>query len=174
VLRFYSSVRPRLPFGAGRKYSIAFAASLLAGGDGSTVTAGRDRSSDLKHAGCCHPPPHERAVERGRQGDRDDPAGRDRMTKAHDQVSVASGRRLRQATRDAKLQQRVVTETGRAMFRNMPPVVRLRILGRLKKLAADAEAEITRARDHAHLRAGMMKLMTLTAMIGAAHGQTPG
>ena len=44
----------------------------------------------------------------------------------------------------------------------------MRILGRLKKLAADAEAEITRARDHAHLRAGMMKLMTLTAMIGAA------
>jgi len=61
------------------------------------------------------------------------------MTKAHDQVSVASGRRLRQATRDAKLQQRAVTVTGRAMFRNMPPVVRLRILGRLKKLAADAE-----------------------------------
>ena len=50
----------------------------------------------------------------------------------------------------------------------------MRILGRLKKLAADAEAEITRARDHAHLRAGMMKLMTLTAMIDAAHGQTPG
>ena len=96
------------------------------------------------------------------------------MTNAHDQVSVASGRRLRQATVDAKLQQRAVTETGRAMFRNMPPVVRLRILGRLKKLAADAEAEITRARDHAHLRAGMMKLMTLTAMIDAAHGQTPG
>ena len=96
------------------------------------------------------------------------------MTKAHDQVSVASGRRLRQATRDAKLQQRAVTETGRAMFRNMPPGVRLRILGRLKKLAADAEAEITRARDHAHLRAGMMKLMTLTAMIDAAHGQNAG
>src|SRR5882762_2031718 len=96
------------------------------------------------------------------------------MTNAHDQVSIASGRRLRQATRDAKLQQRAVTETGRAMFRNMPPGVRLRILGRLKKLAADAEAEITRARDHTHLRAGMMKLMTLTAMIDAANGQTPG
>jgi hypothetical protein len=96
------------------------------------------------------------------------------MTNAPDQVSVGSGRRLRQATRDAKLQQRAVTETGRAMFRNMPPVVRLRILGRLKKLAADAEAEITRARDHAHLRAGMMKLMTLTAMIDAAHGQNAG
>jgi hypothetical protein len=96
------------------------------------------------------------------------------MTKAHDQVSVASGRRLRQTTRDAKLQQRAVTVTGRAMFRNMPPVVRLRILGRLKKLAADAESEITRARDHAHLRAGMMKLMTLTAMIDAAHGQNAG
>jgi hypothetical protein len=75
----------------------------------------------------------------GRQGDRDDPAGRDRMTNAHDQVSVASGRRLRHATRDAKLQQRAVTETGRAMFRSMPPVVRLRILGRLEKLAADAK-----------------------------------
>jgi hypothetical protein len=54
------------------------------------------------------------------------------------------------------------------MFRGMPPVVRSRILGRLKKLAADAEVEVTRARDHAHLRAGMMKLMTLAAMIGAA------
>jgi hypothetical protein len=31
------------------------------------------------------------------------------------------------------------------MFRNMPPVVRLRILGPLKKLAADAEGDITRA-----------------------------
>jgi hypothetical protein len=54
------------------------------------------------------------------------------------------------------------------------PVVRLRILGRLKKLAADAEAEIRRARDHKHLRAGMMKLMTFTAMIDAAYGHTPG
>jgi hypothetical protein len=87
------------------------------------------------------------------------------MTKARDQVSVASGRRLRHATRDAKLQRRAVIETGHAMFRGMPPVVRLRILGHLKKLAADAEAEITRARDHKHLRAGMMKPMTLTAMI---------
>jgi hypothetical protein len=43
-----------------------------------------------------------------------------------------------------RLQRRVVTETGRATFRSMPPVVRLRILGRLKKLTADAEAEITR------------------------------
>jgi hypothetical protein len=93
------------------------------------------------------------------------------MTKARDQVSVASERRLRQATRDAKLQQHAVTETGRAMFRNMPPVVRLRILGRLRNLATDAESEITRARDLAHLRAGMMKLMTLAAMIDAAHGQ---
>ena len=96
------------------------------------------------------------------------------MTKAHDQISVASGRRLRYATKDAKLQRRAVTETGRAMFCSMPPVVRLKILSRLKKLFIDAEAEITRARDHAHLRAGMMKLMTLTAMIDAARGQTPG
>jgi hypothetical protein len=96
------------------------------------------------------------------------------MTNAHNQVSVASGRRLRQATRDTKPQKRPVTETGRAMFRIMPPVVRLRILGRLKKLAAEAVTEIARARDHAHLRAGMMKLMTLTAMIDAANGQTPG
>jgi hypothetical protein len=59
------------------------------------------------------------------------------------------------------------------MFHGMPPMVRLRILGRLKKLAADAEAEITPARDHAHLRAGMMKLMTATAMIDAANGPTP-
>jgi hypothetical protein len=36
---------------------------------------------------------HERAVERGRQGDRDDPAGGDRMSIAYDQVSVASGQR---------------------------------------------------------------------------------
>jgi hypothetical protein len=41
-------------------------------------------------------------------------------------------------------------------------------------LAADAESGITRARDHAHLRAGMMKLMTATAMIDAANGPTPG
>ena len=58
------------------------------------------------------------------------------------------------------------------MFRDMPPVVRLRILGGLKKLAADAEAEITRARDHEHLRAGMMMLMTLTAMIDSARPPT--
>ena len=93
------------------------------------------------------------------------------MIKARD---LAAGRRLRHATKDAKLQRRAVIETGRAMFRSMPPVVRLRILGRLKKLTADAEAEITHAPDHAHLRAGMMKLMTLTAMIDAARGQTPG
>jgi hypothetical protein len=49
---------------------------------------------------------------------------------------------------------------------NMPPVVRLKILARLKKLAADAEIEIRRAR-------GMTKLMTLTAMIDAVHDQTP-
>jgi hypothetical protein len=117
-------------------------------------------------AGCCDQAEHERAVECGRPGDRNDPADRDRMIKARD---FAAGRRLRQATRDAKLQRRAVTESGRTMFRNMPPVVRLRILRRLKKLAADAQAEITRARDHARLRAGMMKLMTLTAMIDAAH-----
>jgi len=50
-----------------------------------------------------------RTVERGRQGDRDDPAGRDRM---------------REKISDGKLQQRAVTETGREMFRGIPLKVR--------------------------------------------------
>lgn len=48
-----------------------------------------------------------------------------------------------------RMQQRAITESGRAMFPNMPPVVRLRIPGRLKKHAANAEAEITRHRPRA-------------------------
>jgi hypothetical protein len=68
---------------------------------------------------------------------------------------------------DAKLQQRAVTETGRAMFRCIPLKVRQTILDRLKKLAAEAETEIAHAKDHTHLRAGIMKMAAVTAMIEA-------
>jgi hypothetical protein len=42
-----------------------------------------------RRAGRGDPPDHERAVERGRQGDGDDPAGRDRMNQiADDAIAV--------------------------------------------------------------------------------------
>jgi hypothetical protein len=59
------------------------------------------------------------------------------------------------------------------MFRGIPLKVR-EILDRLKKLAAEAETKIARAKDHTHLRTGIMKMAAVTAMIDAAHGQTPG
>jgi hypothetical protein len=42
----------------------------------------------LHDAGRCDPADHERAVERGRQGDSDDPAGRNRMNQIAD-VAIA-------------------------------------------------------------------------------------
>jgi hypothetical protein len=54
---------------------------------------------DVEHAGRCHQADHERAVERGRQGDGDDPAGGDWMLDSPDQTIIA-GRAAWERIRD--------------------------------------------------------------------------